>query len=186
MDTLRYNVSGASLDTMRYKRFLKSMNLALDTIRYNVSGPSLDTMDTNLTSRVMLRSRPPRCWPRRCSSPAPACCGPSSRASPPASTPQSPSRSPRAAQTADQPEMQCSQSSCSQPTAGLLGAPRAVPMSTSPPTTPRMPRCSTSGRATAAVESTTLHLTDGGVYEAGVQKVAHRRGAPLAGTANPL
>ena len=31
--------------------FLKSMNLALDTIRYNVSGPSLDTMDTNLTSR---------------------------------------------------------------------------------------------------------------------------------------
>ena len=32
--------------------FLKSMNLALDTIRYNVSGPSLDTMDTNLTSRV--------------------------------------------------------------------------------------------------------------------------------------
>ena len=26
--------------------FLKSMNLALDTIRYNVSGPSLDTMDT--------------------------------------------------------------------------------------------------------------------------------------------
>ena len=30
---------------------LKSMNLALDTIRYNVSGPSLDTMDTNLTSR---------------------------------------------------------------------------------------------------------------------------------------
>ena len=32
--------------------FLKSMNLALDTIRYNVSGPSLDTMDTNLTSRL--------------------------------------------------------------------------------------------------------------------------------------
>ncbi len=30
--------------------FLKSMNLALDTIRYNVSGPSLDTMDTNLAS----------------------------------------------------------------------------------------------------------------------------------------
>ena len=28
------------------------MNLALDTIRYNVSGPSLDTMDTNLTSRA--------------------------------------------------------------------------------------------------------------------------------------
>ena len=27
------------------------MNRALDTIRYNVSGPSLDTMDTNLTSR---------------------------------------------------------------------------------------------------------------------------------------
>ena len=26
------------------------MNRALDTIRYNVSGPSLDTMDTNLTS----------------------------------------------------------------------------------------------------------------------------------------
>ena len=71
-----------------------------------------------------------RCWPRRCSPPAPACCGPSSRASPPASTPPSPSRSPRAAQTADQPQMQSSQSSCSQPTAGLLGAPRAVPTST--------------------------------------------------------
>ena len=31
---------------------LNSVNLALDTIRYNVSGPSLDTMDTNLTSRA--------------------------------------------------------------------------------------------------------------------------------------
>ena len=40
--------------------------------------------------------------------------------------------------------MQCSQSSCSQPTTGLLGAPRAVPTSTSPPTTPPRPRCSTS------------------------------------------
>ena len=27
------------------------MNLGLDTMRYNVSGPSLDTMDTNLASR---------------------------------------------------------------------------------------------------------------------------------------
>ena len=32
------------------------MNLALDTIRYNVSGPSLDTMDTNLTSRTVSRT----------------------------------------------------------------------------------------------------------------------------------
>ena len=32
--------------------WLNSMNLALDTIRYNVSGPSLDTMDTYLTSRA--------------------------------------------------------------------------------------------------------------------------------------
>ena len=32
--------------------WLNSMNRALDTIRYNVSGPSLDTMDTNLTSRI--------------------------------------------------------------------------------------------------------------------------------------
>ena len=31
--------------------WLNSMSLALYTIRYNVSGPSLDTMDTNLTSR---------------------------------------------------------------------------------------------------------------------------------------
>ena len=76
--------------------------------------------------------------------PAPACCGPSSRASPPASTPPSPSRSPRAAQTADQPQRQSSQSSCSQPTTGLLGAPRAVPTSTSPPATPLRPRRSTS------------------------------------------
>ena len=91
------------------------------------------------------RARPPRCWPRRRSPPAPACCGPSSRASPPASTPSSPSRSPRAAQTADQPEMQCSQSSCSQPTTGLLSAPRAVPTSTSPPATPLRPRRSMSG-----------------------------------------
>ena len=29
------------------------MNLALDTMRYNVSGPSLDTMDTYLASRVV-------------------------------------------------------------------------------------------------------------------------------------
>ena len=28
------------------------MNLGLDTMRYNVSGPSLDTMDTNLASRI--------------------------------------------------------------------------------------------------------------------------------------
>ena len=37
--------------------WLNSMNRALDTIRYNVSGPSLDTMDTNLTSRVRAHSR---------------------------------------------------------------------------------------------------------------------------------
>ena len=43
--------------------FLKSMNLALDTIRYNVSGPSLDTMDTNLTSRVRESGRVQR-FPR--------------------------------------------------------------------------------------------------------------------------
>ena len=29
------------------------MNLGLDTMRYNVSGPSLDTMDTNLASRTV-------------------------------------------------------------------------------------------------------------------------------------
>ena len=36
--------------------WLNSMNRALDTIRYNVSGPSPDTMDTNLTSRFAARS----------------------------------------------------------------------------------------------------------------------------------
>ena len=29
------------------------MNLGLDTMRYNVSGPSLDTMDTHLASRSL-------------------------------------------------------------------------------------------------------------------------------------
>ena len=29
------------------------MNLGLDTMRYNVSGPSLDTMDTHLASRAI-------------------------------------------------------------------------------------------------------------------------------------
>ena len=31
------------------------MNLGLDTMRYNVSGPSLDTMDTHLASRDTVR-----------------------------------------------------------------------------------------------------------------------------------
>ena len=34
---------------------LNPMNLALDTIRYNVSGPSLDTMDTNLPCRMTMQ-----------------------------------------------------------------------------------------------------------------------------------
>ena len=91
------------------------------------------------------RPRPPRCRPRRCPPPASACCGPSSRASSPASTPLSPSRSPRAAETADQPQIQCSQSSCSRLTTGLDGAPRAVSTSIPPPTTPLRPWRSTSG-----------------------------------------
>jgi hypothetical protein len=91
------------------------------------------------------RPRPPRCRPRRCPPPASACCGPSSRASSPASTPLSPSRSPRAAETADQPQIQYSHSSCSRLTTGLDGASRAVSTSIPPPTTPLGPRLSTSG-----------------------------------------
>ena len=100
---------------------------------------------THLFHSNARRPRPPRCRPRRCPPPASACCGPSSRASSPASTPLSPSRSPRAAETADQPQIQCSQSSCSRLTTGLDGASRAVSTSIPPPTTPLGPRLSTSG-----------------------------------------
>ena len=34
---------------------LYSLNLTMDTMRYNVSGPSLDTMDTYLPSRIKSR-----------------------------------------------------------------------------------------------------------------------------------
>ena len=52
MDTVRYIVSDPMSGYNEIQSLPNSLNLTLDTMRYNVSGLSLDTTDTYLTSRA--------------------------------------------------------------------------------------------------------------------------------------